>query len=220
MSLLMESGELAFTQAMRLQFASSHCLARDAASCVFPQPRIPTNTVRRLVGSAISEFNCSCSPRSMKRSPATTSGRLPKNNRLGVEERLRCASSLTSRFVSRPVARFSWTPRSMRSLCFFAERLSRNKLASATLSNLSKSLARSINSADTRLRSCSYSFPIVSSHQSGSGSALCTNILKKLSGSRAASSRASSSCASCLTVRRVVSISASAVDSILSFPSP
>ena len=77
-----------------------------------------------------------------------------------------------------------------------------------------------MNSADTRLRSCSYSFPIVLSHQSGSGSALCTSTLKKLSGSRAASRRASSSCASCLTVRRVVSISASAVDSISSCPSP
>ena len=108
----------------------------------------------------------------------------------------------------------------MRFLCFFAERASRNKLASATLSNLSKSLARATNSSDTRLRSRLYSVDMVSSHQSGSGSARCTNILKKLSGSRAASRRASSSCASCLTVRRVVSISASAVNSISSFPSP
>ena len=83
-SFVMDSGEPAFTHATILQFVSSHSCARAEASCVLPQPRMPTRTVRRRVGSAISAFNCSCSPRGTKQSPATTSGRLPKKTRLGL----------------------------------------------------------------------------------------------------------------------------------------
>ena len=82
-SLVMDSVELAFTHATRLQCASSHCCAKVDASWVLPQPRMPTRTVRCFVGSVISAFKCSCSLRSTNRFSATTSGRLPKKTRLG-----------------------------------------------------------------------------------------------------------------------------------------
>ena len=81
-SLVIDRRDPALSHATRFHFASSHFSTRAAASWVLPQPRMPTRTVRRVVVSVTSAFNCSCSSRLIKRSSVTTSGRLPNTTGL------------------------------------------------------------------------------------------------------------------------------------------